>query len=278
MRRRRAIAVLALVALCSGGTNASAATSPAIVAVGWWTRVPGQTAPDGGMAVGNAPDGPASVAAIELDLGDGLTGAQLRLTEASGTLQAIASMLVCTTTASWQPVSGGPLADAPLPDCSTSAPMTRDGEGVWQADVGRLVQDRRGRVSLMVLPGRGDTPLPGVSLVYDLRFGAPELVATATPSVASSAPPVGDQSPPAVATPVSPSTATPPPSIAPPTTQPSVVLAAPSRPPTLAGSAAARRSPPWGQWLRIVVLATLAGVASGAGRWWFVSRPAATAP
>jgi hypothetical protein len=263
--------------------SARAAATPAVVETGWWTRSPAQSAPADGVAVGVAPDGPTSVAAVRLDLGDtGVTSASLAATEAGGTLQSLAGLRVCFAATPWTAVRGGPLADAPAADCSNQAVrMTRADSGAWSADITPFTSGRTGVVSVMIVPEPDAGAVPGVPSAYDVQLAAPTLTATPVPAAAptSEPPPI-----PAPVEPVpAPSFFTPlaapeegPPSTEPPTLvagAPPVALGTPTAAPRLAPSADGPS--PWrlGLWLRVVFTAALIGAAAGLARWSIVSGP-----
>lgn len=176
MRRVGLLATVAILAALSGPGGARAATSPSVLDVSWWTRVPGETAPSGGLAVGTAPDGPTSVAALHLDLtSGGVSGARLQLTEASGSLGGqAAAVRVCVTAASWQSAQGGALANAATTTCgATGVDMTSDGNGGWSAGLDGILGAEHDIVGLAIVPGPAQSP------AFDLRFGPPVFTATA---------------------------------------------------------------------------------------------------
>lgn len=166
-----AIVLLLLVLL-----NASSASAAGVGEVGWWTRSPAASAPDGGIAVSNAPDGPVSVAAIRMDLGDGVQSATLTLPQTGGATPNGAQLVVCVTDSPWTAVSSGAIADAPATTCDgTSSAVQLSGTN-WTADVGSLVAGRSGLVAFAVVPTTGS------SGVWELQFGPPAVQATATPA------------------------------------------------------------------------------------------------
>lgn len=281
---RLALVLLGSVVACLSTSAAGAGTTagPAAVEVGWWTRLPTESAPAGGFAVGSAPDGPTSVAAVRLDLESGVRSATLDVSEAGGTLQGLAALRVCVTTTPWRAAAGGPMTDAPTADCGGHAvSLVSRGSGAWQADVSTLTTGRTGVVSLMVLPD----PDQGVPGVYDVQFRAPRLTAAVAPGSAPVAEPAPLDLEPAPA-----EFAPPPPAaffapLAPSDTAPPVIGGpTPSPPPAAApldvavAPAPARRDRGpsrwrWQLWLQLVALAAAVGAAAGGLRWSTASGP-----
>ena len=269
-----ALAVVGLVVLATPDAHAA---DPSIARVGWWTRSSSATAPDGGVVVGTAADGPESVAAVEIDLGDGATDASIELVEADGSLQDAAAILVCVTDEPWEPADGGELADAPQPDCADGVPMARD-EGTWRADVGALLAGRVDLATLMLVPAPSSTPIPGVVIPFEVELERPVLTSTAT---ATTSMPPGPPTTSGLGSPATTRVAVqPPPAItAPATTVATVPPPAPTSPTVAAlGVEDVRRVWRWGLWLRIVLIGAVAGTVAGIGRWKLGSRWQMTAP
>ena len=274
MRRAAALAALVLVAL---GAPEARAADPAIARVGWWTRSSSADAPDGGVVVGAAADGPESIAAIEVDLGDGADGVQLALAEAGGSLQDAASILVCVTDDAWAPADGGDLAEAPEPDCDEGVVMARE-DGAWRADVDALLGGRAGLATLVLVPSPSPTPIPGVHVPFEVELERPVLTAAASPTTSRPAETPAPATPRrTVTTPVS---VSPPPAVtAPATTIATTPEAVPPSPIAAAlGAEETRRIWRWGLWLRIVLAGTVAGTVAGFARSKLVSRWQTTAP
>ncbi|MBI2168628.1 MAG: hypothetical protein HYU28_03880 [Actinobacteria bacterium] len=176
MKRVRAVVATALV--LAVGAVPRAAAEPAVSEVGWWTSSPFASAPEGGVAVGNAPNGPSSVAAVRLDLGRGVTGAAtLRLEEAGGFAQEVASIQACRGDDAWQAADGGPLEDAPEDRCGTSPVLLEETEGVWTVDVAALIGGDS-TATVMLLPGPGSDPTGTLGLGWEVQFHEPSLSAT----------------------------------------------------------------------------------------------------
>lgn len=224
---RRAVAAAALAALgwaALGAGGAAAAT--AVTEVGWWTRSPLASAPDGGFAVGSGPDGATSVAAVRIDLEGGVDTLVLEVQPTSGGV-ALGSLEVCVVADTWTAVAAGALDDAPQTACDAdSVPFARAGDA-WRADVSSLVSASSGVVSLGVLPTAGSGTVP-----FEVAFEAPAVRATgATPArpTAPAAPPAAPSPAPSPA--VAPAPPRPTPRIAP-APAPAVVPARPAAPAT----------------------------------------------
>lgn len=180
----RVVRVVAMAALVVVAVAAPAGAQPSVVAVGWWSRSPIAGAPEGGVAVGAAPDGPVTVAAVLLDLGDhGVTAASLTAVEVGGVAQGLASLRVCPVAPGWPPAAGAPLEQAPQPACEGgSTDFLRDGpSSTWGADLSPLLDGKTGLFALMVVPAAGGAPL------YEVRLARPALTAVPDPAVAASA-------------------------------------------------------------------------------------------
>ena len=176
--RTAGIAIGLVVASSALLSAAPARAADAIVDVGWWTRSPSQTAPDGGFAVAVAPDGPVTVAALRVTL-DGLATASVEAVETGGLNQAGAFLQACPTADPWEPVEGGALDVAPEADCAAgSVALVRDaGARRWRADLGPLVE---GDVLSVVIVA-GEAPEGGLTApVFDVRLAAPVVATTAS--------------------------------------------------------------------------------------------------
>lgn len=201
MRRRSAVLAMAGVAAAQWlQTSAPAQAAVPVSMVGWWTRSPSPPpVPDGGIAVGLAPDGEVSVGAIQLDTAGGAEAAVVSLLETGGRGQQAATIQVCTTSDSWSNAAGDDLDDAPRATCPADPILfTRGDDGTWTADVAPLVAGQRGPLSLMVLPAPAPESVPGVAAAppFELAFDQPTVEggvvpegpstdATPTPSAAA---------------------------------------------------------------------------------------------
>lgn len=258
------------------------------IGVGWWTRSAAASAPPGGIAVGNSIDGPTSVAAVLVDLGDGASSATLSLNQSGGAAPAGANIEACII-GSFTPAEGAPIEEAPATACEgASVPVAVGADGAtWTADLADLVGDSRGTVGVAVVPA------PGGSL-FELQFetagvtvsggGGSSSGSSSTPttvqrpSTASSPSP----SPSPSASPVRPSTSTftpaRPPAVAAPTTTVPTVDAEATTPtteatteaaigvgalPTAASTGIESTGSSAGQALGYVVLAMVIGVVGG---------------
>lgn len=161
----------------------SASADVPVSQVGWWTRsLTPPSVPEGGLAVGAAPDGASTVGAVLLDVGDGASGTELRLVETEGT-SALAAIQVCPTTTTWSADDGGALEDAPEGRCDgTTAPMTRGDDGTWIADVQPLVEGKTGEVGLLVAPAAG-------SVAFEIAFAPPTVSGFVTEASTSASQP-----------------------------------------------------------------------------------------
>lgn len=178
---KRALGVAAVVAsVWAIGGAGSASAAGEIGEVGWWTRNPLSTAPDGGFAVGAAPDGVTAVAALRIDVGGGVETLVLEVQPAGDTV-ALSSLEVCVAPETWTAAAPGPLDDAPATACEgDSVPFAEAGDQ-WRADVSSLVQSTSGSVSLAVVPIAGSGTVP-----YEVTFERPS--ARATGATAAPAP------------------------------------------------------------------------------------------
>lgn len=160
---RRAALALAATALSAAaiGLPAAAAQGEA-PEVGWWTAnqiagLPiGRAAlvPPGGSQVASGSDGPVSVAAVRFPAGAGGAGYEVGIE--LGSDADTAAVVACPIVEAWEPVSGGPLADAPAWDCSLGeATGTVDPDAAtvtWQLPAA-LVRD--GAVDVILVPTDG---------------------------------------------------------------------------------------------------------------------------
>lgn len=180
MSRRLVVVAAAALAALVLGAGPVAAEGATVGDVGWWTRNPLASAPEGGLAVSNAPDGEVSVGAVRVTVQAELEQAALVLPEAGGSGHTLAALRVCPTPNRWS-AGKGDLDDAPKPECAGStAAMQRNATlGSWSADVLPLLADAEpgDTVSLMVVPAEGPS-------AWDLQFDPPQLMARAAPASA----------------------------------------------------------------------------------------------
>ena len=177
MRRALLVLVVGVALLASTPTASAAKRGP----VGWWTRSPAASAPDGGITVGNAPDGPVSVAAIEVDLEDGVSSASISFAQTGGAAPTSAQLVACIIASGFGSVQGGPIEEAPTTTCSSTQAAVTSADGTtWKVDISDLVGDRAGTVGVAIVPATGASGL------WDLQFDKPALQATAAPTSGSS--------------------------------------------------------------------------------------------
>ena len=179
---RRVVAAAFVVLLILLNAPARGAAGGVISQVGWWTRNPAAAAPEDGMNVGSAPDGPVSVGAVEITSSTGLSRAVLILAEEGGIQADSAKLAVCITPNEWTAGGAQPMAEAPKAECeSNKVELARNASSsTWAADVTTLVGDLEdeGSVSLMIVPA-GDATVP---VGFEVRFKKPELSSEASAS------------------------------------------------------------------------------------------------
>jgi hypothetical protein len=297
---RRLAIVLASVGACVvlSAIGASAQTAPSVVATGWWSRSPLASAPEGGLAVGAAPDGATSVSAIKVDLGGGVTNAVIALDEVSATGADLGAIVACAARNDWEPVEKGELTAAPRTDCSASpsVPVTRDASTLqWSVDLTRLLEGRTGEVTIALIPSwLPQTATAGGVAAFDVQWsGPPTLTATAAVTSASTPVTTATTRAPAPAVAAAPTrapatvtfnvtpaavpapdlvaqgeaTTTTAPEATPPTTASSFATSG------LAGSAeGGDSSPPIAQAIFFIVVSGIAGTIGGVGRWFATRR------
>lgn len=148
------------------------AANAGVDTVGWFTRNPTASAPDGGLQVANAPDGVVSYGAISVtEEGDTITRATLTLKEEGQGLNAAgATLRACPAAGSFK-AGQGALADGPKADCAIgSAELTRDGEGVWTGDVTSVLSGDAPALAVVPAEDAG---------VFQVSFAAPDLAVEA---------------------------------------------------------------------------------------------------
>ncbi len=180
MRRVVVAGAVAVVSLLIGWSPATSQESAAtITEVGWWTSNQASNAPQGGVAVSAGPAGTISLAALRVSVNvDSLDSAGLSLKEAGGIQQSGAQLQVCTTPNAWTAGPKQALDKAPKPECDRAkAPLSRQADGTWTADVRLLLSDAATpakTVSLMIVPaGAGSVPVG-----FEVQFAPPSLSAS----------------------------------------------------------------------------------------------------
>ncbi|HEU5085756.1 MAG TPA: hypothetical protein VFU14_20610 [Acidimicrobiales bacterium] len=196
MAARRAALALAAAALAGAAISLPAAAAQGEAPeVGWWTvnQIAGlpigraALVPPGGSQVASGSDGPVSVAAVRFPAGGGATyevGIEL------GSDADTATVVACPIVEAWEPVSGGPLADAPAWDCTLGeATGTIDPDAAtvtWQLPA-ELVRD--GVLDVILVPTDG-----GASFTLTMSAPADDAVTPSSepaPTTTSSLPQAG---------------------------------------------------------------------------------------
>lgn len=145
------------------------AATAGVNSVGWFTRNPAASAPEGGLQVANAPDGVVSFGAISaLEDGKSISSATVTLKETGQQVNnTSATLRACRAAGSFK--SGrGTFAQGPKADCDLgSVEVTRDASGTWTGDVTSLVAGAE-------TPAVAIVPAPGAGL-FQVTFGPPDL-------------------------------------------------------------------------------------------------------
>jgi hypothetical protein len=183
MRRLVVLPLAAALVLLAGAPTAAADLD----AVGWWWRV--QTGivavpappnvPEGGLAVGTAPDGATAIGGVRFVLTD---EAPLTLTLTVADQQGLASLVACPSTVRWSSAHAGPWPSRPAPACDLGeAPGELSADGAtWTFDVSGF--PTTGVLDAIIAPS-GD---PGA---FQVAFEPPDATALATRSTAPPPPP-----------------------------------------------------------------------------------------
>lgn len=164
MKRR----ILASVTLAAVIGLAAAPAEAAVSAVGWWTRNPTASAPEGGLQVANGLDGTLSFGAVRaVEDGVSIEKAVLTLQESGQAVNgAGASLQACPALGTWSP-GQGTFADAPKADCqAATVALTRNAAGQWTGDVTSVLVG--GTPALAVVPGEGGG-------IFQVSFDPPTL-------------------------------------------------------------------------------------------------------
>lgn len=271
-RRLLAAAAAAAVAVLAPAGPVAADEAAAITELGWWSRRPGATElPAGSFEVALLPSGPASQAALRIEVKVApVTSALLELEESSQVLADVALIQACPTDEPWTPANPGPWGEAPTPDCEgASVRLGRNADGTWTADVGPLL--RGGSSSLVVLPA-AELSDQQQSVSFQVVFSGARLVAAPAGAAATSDPTAADAPTPVpfVAAPAPAPAPRPGPVTAPASVAPEPTAAAASSASTdfaaPAGGADAGGGRPWWRLLIGIPLSIGAGVAAAAGR------------
>lgn len=160
---------LTAVALATGMILAfPALASAGVETVGWFTRSPAASAPEGGLQVANAPDGVVSYGAISVtEDGDSITSATLTLKEEGRNVNASGAKLQACPAAGSFTAGKRDLKAGPKADCVIgTVDLERSAEGVWTADVTSVLQGDSPAVA--IVPAEGTT-------LFQVSFAPPTL-------------------------------------------------------------------------------------------------------
>lgn len=153
----RALAATAVVAVATAlPWSAPAAGAAELAHAGWWTTSPVPVAPDAGdgelvVQGSSRPDEPFAFAAVEFRVAPDESSPALVLAVAEGSASTpSAALKACRVVGTFEPTSGGAMADAPAHDCEDSATASLDPDGTYTFFVGSFIQDDR--LAVAVLP------------------------------------------------------------------------------------------------------------------------------
>ena len=149
-----ACAVLALVLVSPVVASAAEEVDVTVAEVGWWSSSPAALPqPEGGFQVAATPTGESqAVAALRLLIaGSAISSLEVQFDESSSVGTEFGALKLCVTEDPWVAANPGGADEAPNPDCSVSAVLTRTLDGVWLGDIADLAPDG-GEVSIMVVP------------------------------------------------------------------------------------------------------------------------------
>lgn len=285
LRQMWRVLSLALGTMLAGGAASASAASATITEVGWWTRDPAAAAPDGGLAVGNAPDGALTVAAVRIQVPTGRAGTvTLTLVEADSVAPLGAGVRACVTRSPWVAATGGSFDEAPAPACDAgSALLTRADDGSWKGDISALVTSGSSSASVVIVPD------DGAPAAFKLSFDPPALSSSgaAEPAPPATSPVTTTTAPPAPASPSPPAGPSTLSLTAPAATAEEPTPAAPSEPADQFAALPSRPSPAgagqdggggkdWAQLVRLALVSlAFGGVLAGSRRALVVLEPRA---
>lgn len=174
---RRAVVVVAgavaLALLPPWRVDAQDAVDVSVTEVGWWSSQPTAVAqPEGGFQIAAGATGEAqSVAALRLSMPAAkVDSLQVRLVESSSLGTELGVLQLCRTSDPWTAANPGAFDDAPEPDCTVSAGLTRTTDGVWLGDAAALAPEG-GDVSVMIVP-KYQPPAPiGPGMIVTISGG-----------------------------------------------------------------------------------------------------------
>lgn len=164
-----------LAALALGAAVVLAVPAPAnagVQTVGWYTRNPAASAPEGGLQVANAPDGMVSFGAVAVfEEADTIAKATLTLKETGQNLNAAGAKLQACPAAGTFKSGKGTFADGPKADCLVGkVELTRDPTGTWSGDVTSVLQGEPAAIAIVPADGAG---------VFQVGFAPPEIAVEA---------------------------------------------------------------------------------------------------
>ncbi|MEX2293637.1 MAG: hypothetical protein WD691_07585 [Acidimicrobiales bacterium] len=165
---------LGLMFLSPSVARASEEVDVTVAEVGWWSTNPAALPQaDGGFQVGATPTGETQdVAALRLVIaGSSISSLQVQFDEASSIGTQFGALKLCRTNDPWVAANPGAATEAPNPDCSAAAVLTRTLDGVWLGDAAELVPEG-GEVSLMVLPTYSPPAAVGPPMSVAISGGA----------------------------------------------------------------------------------------------------------
>lgn len=167
---RRILATLAVAAAIVLAVPAPA--NAGVQTVGWFTRNPAASAPEGGVQVANAPDGMVSFGAIAVfEETDSITKATLTLKETGQNLNAAAAKLQACPAAGTFKGGKGTFADGPKADCLVGkVELVRDPTGTWTGEVTSVLRGDPAAIAVVPADGAG---------VFQLGFAPPEIAVEA---------------------------------------------------------------------------------------------------
>ena len=220
IRRQRTLRYLLAMALAAGslgglvaGFGTPASADGGIETGVWWSEQQAgnpaplpPSVPAGGLWVQQRQTGTSAESAVRWPVPDGQTPGTLTLAINQAVDPAGSQVKACATTDAWQPVAGGPLADAPKADCGTFGivgTLSTDGKSLV-FDLSGLTAEG-GFANVVLLPGNAPIPVVGASptdafvanpvvTTFDVTFLKPESSAVVLGGTPTSDAPTADSS------------------------------------------------------------------------------------
>lgn len=177
-----ALGCVALVLMSPTTSGAQAEVDVQVTEVGWWTSNPASVPQsEGGFQVSaDATGAPQAVAALRvLILATSVETLAVHLDELSSVGTEFGTLKLCGTADAWTAANPGSFDDAPEPDCSVSAGLTRTLEGVWLGEASALAPNG-GEVTLMVVPNY--RPPAAIGPPFSVSISGGDLSATSSGS------------------------------------------------------------------------------------------------